>query len=286
MYSSSILAVSGALLSVVAAVPLVKRDILWITETAVDVMTIPVTTTVWVDWSPSSSSSPVEAAATYSHFGHHHHSTLTSTVQAAVTVSSSAAPVSESSSSVYVAPTTSSVYVAPTTSSIYVAPTTISVYVAPTTTSSVYVAPTTTEAASSYVAPTTASSAPAATSSAASGSGLTSGSAAAGTSYTGDLTWYDDGLGACGQTSGPSDSIVAISHVIFDSYPDGGNPNNNPTCLKQVSITGADGSEYTATVVDRCVGCNEGDLDLSEDFFNIVTNNGNGRVPGMSWKWL
>ena len=116
---------------------------------------------------------------------------------------------------------------------------------------------------------------------------MTYGPGASGTSYTGDLTWYATGLGSCGITSGPSDHIVAVSHILYDSYSAeaAGNPNNNPVCGKTVSIVGKDGSTYTATVVDRCTGCAEGDLDLSENYFNTVTENGNGRVSGMSWKF-
>ncbi|KEQ59857.1 uncharacterized protein M437DRAFT_55802 [Aureobasidium melanogenum CBS 110374] len=108
--------------------------------------------------------------------------------------------------------------------------------------------------------------------------------AASGTEYSGDLTWYDVGLGACGLTSVDGDHIVAISHVIFDAYSTG-NPNTNPLCGKYVTITGKDGQAYQAKVVDRCVGCAEADLDLSHEFFNSVTSNGDGRVAGMSWTW-
>lgn len=285
MYAKNVVAAS-ALLSIVAAVPMAKREVVWVTKVEEDVVTVPVTQTVWVD-------------PTGSHYGHHGHSTVTSHVQSTLTVdatssspeatSSSVAPSSyetltTSSTSVYVAPTTSStsVYVAPTTSS-------TSVYVAPTTSStSVYVAPTT-RSTSVYVAPTTSTSSAAAATSAASSSGgsVTSGPGLSGTSYTGDFTWYADGLGACGITSGPSDHIVAISEIIYDAYAAeaGSNPNNNPMCGKTVTMTGVDGESYTATVVDRCTGCAEGDLDLSEDYFNTVTSNGNGRVSNMSWKF-
>ena len=311
MYTKQILA-SGAFIAAVAAVPMNKRDMVMVTETDMAYVTVPVTTTVWVDASESTLSTKQK------HYGHKSHKTTTvlSTIVVQPTAGASSstapssyeapssssrsvyvAPTTESSSSVYVAPTTSSVYVAPTTSttSVYVAPTTSSVYVAPTTsTTSVYVAPTTTSVyvapttstTSVYVAPTTSSAAPSAYSSAASSSssGESSGPGAAGTSYKGDLTWYQTGLGSCGWTSGSSDKIVALSHVIMDAY-DTGNSNTNPMCGKMVTITGKDGSPYQAKVVDRCVGCAEGDLDLSEDFFNTVTENGDGRVPGMSWSF-
>lgn len=116
-------------------------------------------------------------------------------------------------------------------------------------------------------------------------SGLT-GMAAPGKSYTGDLTYYDPGLGACGFTSGPSEDIVAISQAIFDAYlPASGNPNNNPLCGKYVSITGEDGSAYSAKIVDRCTGCTQGSLDLSPAFFKKVVPTGDGRVPGVKWSF-
>jgi len=288
MYTKNVFAVSGALLTVVAAVPMAKRDVVWVTETDEAVVTVPVTQTVWVN---PGETVPTEPA----HFGHHHsHSKVTTHVQSTVTVPASPASTESSaeSTSVYVAPSSS--YEAPSSSSVYVAPTpsSTSIYVAPTT--STYVAPTSTYVAptSTYVAPTSTYSPPAATSSAASSSGGSSntGAAAPGTEYTGDLTWYDTGLGACGVTSTASQAIVAIAESLFDQYTPSsglhaGNPNDNTLCGKTVTITGVDGSPYTATIVDRCTGCAESDLDLSEDFFNTVTDNGNGRVHNMSWKF-
>nr|OQO19243.1 hypothetical protein B0A51_15178 [Rachicladosporium sp. CCFEE 5018] len=305
MYTNT-LALAGAFAMLAHAVPMAaneKRDVVWVTETAEAIVTVPVTTTVWVggDASPT-------------HYGHGHGgSRRTSTVLSTVIVQSSApalsaaapssaaapAPSSESapsSTEVPVAPVSSaeaSSYVAPapttTSTSEYVAPTTpTSTYVAPTTTpTSTYVAPTT----SAYVAPTTTSStAPVSTSAASSsgGSGLSSGLGASGTSYSGDLTYFAVGMGACGHVSSESDKMVAISHTIFDSYSTG-NPNTNPLCGKSVTITGKDGSPYTAQIWDRCVGCVSADLDLPEAFFDIVTKDpstgavGDGRVHNMKW---
>lgn len=268
MFAKRVIAAS-ALLAVVAAVPLNKRDIVWVTEIAEDIVTIPVTKTVWVT---PGEVIPTEAS---SHFGHHFRSTIH--VQSTMTVPA-ATPSSPAESSPAAAPSSET----SSSSSVYVAP----------TTSSVYVAPISTALSSTWVAPTTSSSASAAASSSAASSSsssdsITYGPGAAGTSYTGDLTWYQTGLGACGITSTPSDHIVAISEVIYDAYDAeaGSDPNNNPMCGKTVTITGVDGSPYTATVVDRCTGCDEESLDLSEDFFNMVTNYGNGRVYNISWKF-
>jgi hypothetical protein len=314
MKSFGIIAASALFGAIANAAPLNKRDVVWVTEIETDIVTVPVTMTVWAN----AEETTVSSTTTESRHGHQFfHSkapkaSTTSTLVSIASTTSVPAPVvptpsstsidvapAPSTTSVYVAPTpsTTSIYVAPTTSTTeaYVAPTTssTSIYVAPTTSStSVYVAPTTStyvaptiESTSVYVAPTTSttSSAPAATTSASSG-GVSSGLAASGTEYSGDLTWYDVGLGACGVTNVDGDHIVAISHVIFDAYSTG-NPNTNPLCGKYVSIQGKDGQTHQAKVVDRCVGCVEGDLDLSHEFFNAVTSNGDGRVSGMSWSW-
>jgi hypothetical protein len=42
-------------------------------------------------------------------------------------------------------------------------------------------------------------------------------------------TYYSTGLNACGTTDKDSDSIVAVSMAVFDTYPGAGaNPNLNP----------------------------------------------------------
>jgi hypothetical protein len=289
MRSFGIIAASALFRAFVNAAPVHKRDVVWVTEIETDIVTIPVTLTVWAGSEETTVSTTTTQDQERHQFWHPEPSKapISTTIVPVVPTSSSAyvAPITISTSiyvapapvstSIYVAPTTtSSVYVEPTTSSIYVEPTISSTYVAPVITStSVYVQPTT----------STTSSAPAATTAASSGSSV-NGLAASGTEYTGDLTWYDVGLGACGQTNVDGDLIVAISHVIFDAYSTG-NPNTNPLCGKSVTIRGKDGASHQAKVVDRCVGCLEGDLDLSHEFFNTVTSNGNGRVSGTSWTW-
>merc|ERR1712039_764814 len=259
-----------------------KRDIVWETETHVNIVTVPATTTVWVD----ASGEPVAAPSTRAHFGHGHHG---SSAEATTT---SAAPVETSSSSYeepssYKAPssTSSSVYVAPTTSStsVYVAPTTSSSeYVAPTTSStSEYVAPTT-SSTSDYVAPTTTSMAPVPSSyqaTSTSAAPASTADSAPGTTYTGDITHYSPGLGSCGWTSSSSDAIVAIAHGIMDN---GANPNNNPLCGQYITIS-YQGSTHQAKVVDTCPGCEDAAIDLSPSLFEAVAPNGDGRVHGVEW---
>lgn len=35
--------------------------------------------------------------------------------------------------------------------------------------------------------------------------------------FSGDLTYYEPGLGACGETSTKDDKIVSLSHLLFDA---------------------------------------------------------------------
>lgn len=49
------------------------------------------------------------------------------------------------------------------------------------------------------------------------------------------MTYFTDGLGACGVTSGPNDYIVALSEALFDPQTPNGNPNNNPLCGQKLT---------------------------------------------------
>lgn len=69
--------------------------------------------------------------------------------------------------------------------------------------------------------------------------------------YTGDLTYYGPGLGACGITSSSTDHIVSISHFTFDAASKGSNPNDNPLCGHKLRAV-RNGNSIDLTVVDRC----------------------------------
>ncbi|KAF5313954.1 hypothetical protein D9611_006867 [Ephemerocybe angulata] len=142
----------------------------------------------------------------------------------------------------------------------------------------------TTTTTKSTPAPTT--SKPAATTSASSGGGSAPGGFLAGT-QNGQGTFYDTGLGACGDVSTDSDPIIAVSHLLFDTYPgyNGVNPNNNPICGKKIKASRGDKS-VVVTVVDRCGACKMTDLDFSPTAFDALTNanRGLGRVE-ITWEW-
>ena len=75
--------------------------------------------------------------------------------------------------------------------------------------------------------------------------------------YTGDLTYYGTGLGACGVVAHDDDDIVSISHYTFDAVSKGSNPNANPLCGHKIR-TVRDGNSVDLTVVDRCRSRREG----------------------------
>ncbi|MCJ1286611.1 hypothetical protein MMC26_005957 [Xylographa opegraphella] len=109
-------------------------------------------------------------------------------------------------------------------------------------------------------------------------------------SFTGDLTYYGPGLGACGVTSSSTDNIVSLSHFLFDSQSVGTNPNANPLCGLIVRAERFDEQvnamrSIDLTVVDRCTGCAPTDLDVSPGAFDQLADPAKGRVD-VTWAWL
>jgi rare lipoprotein A (peptidoglycan hydrolase) len=105
---------------------------------------------------------------------------------------------------------------------------------------------------------------------------------------TGDGTYYNTGLDACGFTDSDSSSfIAAVSIDLFDNYPGyaGANPNNNPVCNRQVKAT-YQGKSVTVRVVDRCTGCASKDLDFSPLAFQELAPLAVGRLTGVTWEWV
>ncbi|KAL8935480.1 MAG: hypothetical protein Q9211_004677 [Gyalolechia sp. 1 TL-2023] len=111
-----------------------------------------------------------------------------------------------------------------------------------------------------------------------------SGNSGSSSSFTGDLTFYAPGLGACGTHSTAADAICAISHIRYDAAaPSGANPNLNPLCGKQIRATRGSRS-VLVTVVDRCQGCEADDIDLSPSAFGKLADEEEGRVK-VRWAW-
>lgn len=94
--------------------------------------------------------------------------------------------------------------------------------------------------------------------------GNSGGNSSGGSTYTGDITYYALGMGACGFDDGgkdQTDNIIAVSSQLM-----GAQSNGNPMCDKTVTIK-ANGKTIQATVRDKCPSCAPGDIDGSEKMF-------------------
>ncbi|KAJ4485265.1 RlpA-like double-psi beta-barrel-protein domain-containing protein-containing protein [Lentinula aciculospora] len=107
---------------------------------------------------------------------------------------------------------------------------------------------------------------------------------------SGDGTYFEPGLGACGITNSATDYIAAIGEDFFDQYAihmgvTSGNPNENPICNKKVIAT-YQGKSVTVAITDRCGGCtNPYSLDFTLTAFSQLADQSVGRITGMTWVW-
>lgn len=86
--------------------------------------------------------------------------------------------------------------------------------------------------------------------------------------YRGRMTYYDVGLGACGDDDsglGDTHNIVAVSSSLMPGSGGG------DMCGKKISIKGSNGKEVTATIRDKCPSCPEGGIDVSQKVFKEIT---------------
>ncbi|KAG1779086.1 hypothetical protein EV702DRAFT_119972 [Suillus placidus] len=90
------------------------------------------------------------------------------------------------------------------------------------------------------------------------------------------FTFYDVGLGACGQYSSSGDFIVALNVIQYG----GGYP--GPQCFKSITISYG-GKTAQATIMDECMGCPYGGLDFSPGLFNYFASEDNGVLYGSWW---
>jgi len=104
--------------------------------------------------------------------------------------------------------------------------------------------------------------------------------------FHGDGTYYAVGLGSCGKTNKPSDPIIAVSHLLYDTWPGAnpGNPNKNPICGRKAIVKHGSHS-VTVTVEDRCMSCAKYDLDFSTSAFQKLAPLSVGRLHGIQWQW-
>ncbi|KAI1212591.1 barwin-like endoglucanase [Annulohypoxylon truncatum] len=101
-----------------------------------------------------------------------------------------------------------------------------------------------------------------------------------GLAYSGDMTYYTPGLGACGKYNTESDHIVALAPA---QYGYDANPNNAAVCGKTIKISYG-GKTATATVVDKCPECASGSIDVSPAVFKELASLDKGRVK-VTWSY-
>ncbi|KAL0071556.1 hypothetical protein AAF712_001413 [Marasmius tenuissimus] len=86
------------------------------------------------------------------------------------------------------------------------------------------------------------------------------------------FTFFDPGLGACGQTHSNADFIVALNAPQWDG---------GKHCFEMISIQYG-GKTHSAQIVDLCPGCEFGALDMSRDLFSFFDSQDKGVIHG-SW---
>lgn len=104
-----------------------------------------------------------------------------------------------------------------------------------------------------------------------------------GATFSGEGTYYDPEMGACGKVNSADEMIVAISHELYDEYTPNGNPNKNTLCGKKIKAS-YEGKSVEVSIVDRCVGCAHDDLDLSPAAFEKIADKDLGRI-NLTWEW-
>ncbi|KAK6535155.1 hypothetical protein TWF694_001633 [Orbilia ellipsospora] len=105
-----------------------------------------------------------------------------------------------------------------------------------------------------------------------------------GTEYSGKATFYDAGLGSCGQTHSNEDMICALSKATM-ALTAGPNPNLNPKCGTKIRVkSDSNPTGIIVTIVDTCPGCaGPYDLDLTPAAFDLLGDQLAG-VISITWE--
>lgn len=105
-------------------------------------------------------------------------------------------------------------------------------------------------------------------------------------SYSGTATWYTPKTeggdkGACGgEKIGDDSEIVALNQPQYGDMSE-----DSDWCGKEIEITGPKGTT-TATIMDACPECSEGDLDLTPVIFKRVVGDKDQGVADITWRVL
>ncbi|KGO68440.1 Barwin-related endoglucanase [Penicillium italicum] len=291
------LALAGAFFALTGySAPVAKRAVVWETVTDIVWTTIDVTTTIYPQATqtatvvpvvasavPTTTVAPVVEAPTTNEVEKAAPATTSTT---STTTSSSTSSTTSSTTTTAAAPTVETSMIekaAPTTSS---SSTTTAAPAAPTAPAAPAVEAEPSSAPASVVeAQTSSAPAPAATRAATTeptspqttSSGRT-GVCSESSPCEGDITYYDTATTAtnpssCGTTNdGTVENVLALPHGIM----------TDSDCGKTVTIT-YNGQTATGIVVDKCMGCDNGSVDLSRHLFGELASMDKGRVEGVKW---
>ncbi|TDZ39810.1 Allergen Asp f 7-like protein [Colletotrichum spinosum] len=240
----------------------------WVTETAYVTEYIDATTTVWVGpEDPATPSAAVPTTSVPAQFfepaEQPSSTTLSTTLSTSTTAAAVPVVVQESiQQAPALKPSTSTSTPPPApqtpTPEPVVQETPAPVYVPPP-------APTTTTTPQVQPRPTAPAAAPAVSAAYSSGTGTgTGGGSGSGKAFTGDSTYYALGLSACGDDYSGQDktaNVVAISKNRM-----GASSTGRTGCNEKIKISKGDKS-LIATIVDKCMGCDSDDVDVSEKIF-------------------
>ncbi|KAG9301182.1 hypothetical protein G9A89_012565 [Geosiphon pyriformis] len=102
--------------------------------------------------------------------------------------------------------------------------------------------------------------------------------------HSGQGTYFNPGLGACGAVDNDNSQMVALGSPFFDQYTPNGNPNHNSLCGKQIRIY-FEGKSVDGIIHDRCPECAAGDVDMSPFMFNQIADQSRGRI-NIEWEIL
>lgn len=98
---------------------------------------------------------------------------------------------------------------------------------------------------------------------------------------SGDITYYDTGLGACGWTNdGKTENVFALAHEMM-----GTQSNGNPFCGRQAEIS-LNGKTVVGKLVDKCGGCEGQSIDLSHSLFDALAPESKGRISDVTWHFI
>lgn len=98
--------------------------------------------------------------------------------------------------------------------------------------------------------------------------------------YMGTMTWNPPGSNSCNIDPDTVPDHVALSPSVMGN---GANPNQNPKCGSIIHIWDPATEEtHSATVVDTCMGCAPGHIDVSPKLFAKIAPLSSGKVP-VAW---